>query len=115
MSDALGAMSNSDRRCSPRFNISLAVTFSIKGRDELHIATVDNMSLGGVLLLTDESLAQGTEIVIRIPLDENDTATVDATIVRTSSVGEFGVAFISLSDEQMDRLSSFVEKRAPAR
>jgi hypothetical protein len=37
---------------------------------------------------------------------------IEAAIVRTSSVGEVGVAFISLGDDAMQRLSELVDQRA---
>jgi hypothetical protein len=102
----------SDRRGAPRFNISMPVTFSIPATRRICAATVDNISMGGVLLLTDEQLDNGTEIIIHLPIDLDATINVHATIVRTAEVGEFGVAFIRLLDDQMDRISTFVESRA---
>ncbi len=90
----------------------MPVTFSVPATKRICAATVDNISMGGVLLLTDEQLDNGTKIVIHLPIDMDATINVDATIVRTAEIGEFGVAFISLSDDQMDRISTFVESRA---
>ena len=102
----------SDRRHSPRFNISLPVTLSIKSTGRICAATVDNISMGGVLLLTDVPLANDTEIVIHLPIDVDATINVHANVARTTKVGEFGVAFIHLTDDEMERISTFVESRA---
>ena len=73
---------------------------------------VDNISLGGVLLLTDEQLQQDERIVIHLPIALDTTINIDAAIIRTSSVGEVGVAFASLNDDAMERLAEFVDLRS---
>lgn len=101
-----------ERRQAPRFNISMPVTFTVAGSGRLCMGMVDNMSLGGVLLLTDEPLEHDKRIVIHIPIAIDATVNIDAAIVRTSSLGEVGVAFISLGDDAMQRLSDLVDLRA---
>lgn len=100
-----------DRRQAPRFNISLPVTYTVTKSGRLCAGMVDNISLGGVLLLTDEPLDQDTRITIHIPIAMDATMNIDAAIVRTSNIGEVGVAFISLGDDAMDRLSDLVDQR----
>lgn len=112
MIDEPDAAASSDRRRAPRFNISLHVTLTVAPSGQRYDAMVDNISLGGVLLLTEAPLERGTQIVVHMPTDETHTVDIAAAIVRTSSVGEFGVTFISLSDQEMDRLADFVERRA---
>jgi hypothetical protein len=104
--------SSPERRQATRFNISLPVTFTVSASGRLCAGMVDNISLGGVLLLTDEPLGRAEGIVIHIPIALDTTVNIEAMIVRTSSVGEVGVAFISLGDEAMQRLSDFVDQRA---
>ncbi len=101
----------SDRREAPRFNISLPVTFSIISTGRICSGLVDNLSLGGVLLVTDERLDREENIIIHLPIAHDTTVNVEASIVRTSNLGEVGVAFASLSDEAMQRLSDFVDGR----
>jgi hypothetical protein len=101
-----------ERRQAPRFNISMPVTFNVAGSGRLCAAMVDNISLGGVLLLTDEPLEHDARIVIHIPIAVDATVNIEAAIVRTSTLGEVGVAFISLGDDAMERLSELVDQRA---
>jgi len=101
----------SERRQAPRFNISLPVTFTVVDSGRLCAGMVDNISLGGVLLLTDEPLEHEARIVIHIPIAVDATVNIDAAIVRTSSLGEVGVAFISLGDDEMARLAELVDQR----
>ena len=93
----------------------MPVTFSIRDTGRICAATVDNISMGGVLLLTDVQLANDTKVVVHLPIDIDTTINVDATVARTANVGEFGVAFISLTEEEMERISAFVEARAAQR
>ena len=102
----------SERRQAPRFNISLPVTFTIVASGRLCAGMVDNISLGGILMLTDESLDHEERIVIHLPIAVDATINIDAAIVRTSNVGEVAVAFASLADDAMDRLAEFVDLRA---
>ena len=102
----------SERRQAPRFNISLPITFSVAGSGRLCAGMVDNISLGGVLLLTDEPLQHDDRITIHVPIAMDTTINIEAAIVRTSTLGEVGVAFMSLGDEAMQRLSDLVDQRA---
>ena len=90
----------------------MPVTFTVAHSGRVSAGMVDNISLGGVLLLTDEPLAHGDHIVIHIPITVDMTVTLEAAIVRTSSLGEVGVAFMSLGDEAMQRLADLVDSRA---
>ena len=90
----------------------MPVTFSVFGSSRSCVGMVDNMSLGGVLLLTDEQLEHDDRIVIHIPVSADMTVNIEAAIVRTSNLGEVGVAFMSLGDEAMQRLSDLVDQRA---
>jgi hypothetical protein len=101
----------SERRQAPRFNISLPVTFTVVDSGRLCVGMVDNISLGGVLLLTDEPLEHDARIVIHIPIAIDATVNIDAAIVRTSSLGEVGVAFIALGEDEMTRLADLVDQR----
>jgi hypothetical protein len=101
-----------ERRQAPRFNISMPVTFTVASTGRLCMGMVDNISLGGVLLLTDERLDHETRIVIHIPIAVDTTVNIDAAIVRTSNLGEVGVAFVSLGDDAMERLAELVDLRA---
>ena len=112
MKDVPRVPTGSERRQAPRFNISLPVTFTILGSGRLCTAMVDNISLGGILMLTDEPLDHDQRIVIHLPIAVDATVNVDAAIVRTSNVGEVAVAFASLDDDAMERLASFVDLRA---
>jgi hypothetical protein len=103
-----------DRRRAPRFNISMPVTFTVPDSGRTYAATVDNISLGGVLLLTDAPLADGTRLVMHLPIADDMTMRVEASLVQTRNAGEFGVAFVSLTDDELDRLSDFVEQRSPS-
>jgi hypothetical protein len=105
----------SDRRQAPRFNISLPVWFTIAPSGKLCAGMVDNISLGGVLLLTDEPLVQETRITLHVPIAVDATVNIEAAVVRTSDLGEVGVAFIALGDEAMQRLRELVEERSRRR
>ena len=91
------------------------MTFSIAETGRICAATVDNISMGGVLLLTDVRLENDTQIVIHLPIEIDATINVHATVKRTADVGEFGVAFISLTDDELERIATFVESRAARR
>lgn len=112
MTDDARTPHGAERRGAPRFNVSLPITFTVLDSRRICNAVVDNISLGGVLLLTHEALDHGNKIVIHLPAAGDSTINVAASVIRTSSVGEFGVAFIALSDKDMDRLSEFLEQRA---
>jgi PilZ domain-containing protein len=101
-----------DRRRAPRFNISMPVTVTDAVSGRSYSATVDNVSLGGMLLLVDSHFAPGARLFINFPIAADMTMRVEAALVRTSDVGEFGVAFVSLTDEEHDRLAEFFDLRS---
>jgi len=101
-----------DRRRYPRFNIKLPVEFTVVDESRRCRAMVDNISLAGVLLLTDEALAQGTRVVVHLPARGGGWLDVNAQIVRTSVVGEFGVAFVSMTEDELERVTALVEARS---
>ena len=108
-----GGGPGSERRRYPRFNVKLPVEFTIAGENRRCRATVDDISLAGVLLLTDEPLEQGTLIVVHLPSPPERPLDIQAAVVRTSVVGELGVAFIELTESQLEQVSNFVERRSP--
>ena len=105
-------LSGAERRQAPRFNISMPVTVSDAVTGRSYPATVDNISLGGVLLLLDEPLAAGSRLFIHMPIAVDMTMRIEASLVRSSNMGEFGIAFLSLSDDELDRLAEFFERRS---
>ncbi len=112
MSDADAGELHVDRRRYPRFNIKLPIEFTVVDEARRCRAMVDNISLAGVLLLTDEALAQGTRVVVHLPTRGGGWLDVNAQIVRTSVVGEFGVAFVSMTEEELERVTALVEARS---
>ncbi len=112
MSPHDAAQSGSDRRRAPRFNISMPVTISDAETGRTYPATVDNISLGGLLLLLDAPLASGSRLFIHLPIAADMIMRIEASLVRSSDMGEFGVAFVALGDDELDRLAEFFEQRS---
>ena len=112
MTDEPAARPHADRRRAPRFNISMPVTVTDDTTGRSYAATVDNISLGGVCLLIDSHLTEGARLFINLPIAADMTMRIEASLVRTSDVGEFGVAFVALTEGEMDRLSEFFELRS---
>jgi hypothetical protein len=111
LSDADGEL-NFERRRYPRFNVKLPVEFTIVAENRRCRAVVDNISLAGVLILTDEKLEQGTPVIVHLPGGPTGLFDIEASIVRTSVVGEFGVAFGAMSQDEIEWVTSFVENRS---
>jgi PilZ domain len=101
-----------ERRSAPRFNISMPVTVYDAATGRGFAATVDNISLGGVLLLLDEPIDAGSRLFIDLPIAADMSMRIEASLVRSSDLGEFGVAFVSLTDDDLDRLGAFFEARS---
>ena len=110
MTDSDSGELHVDRRRYPRFNIKLPVEFTIVDEQRRCRATVDNISLAGVLLLTDEPLAQGARIIVHLPSSPGEPLDIQSEVVRTSVVGEFGVAFVSMTLAEIERVTGFVER-----
>lgn len=99
-----------NRRRYPRFNVKLPVEFTILGEQRRCRATVDNISLAGILLITEEALENGARIIVHMLHGGARSLDVQGQVVRASVVGEFGVAFVALSEAEVEHLTSFVER-----
>lgn len=112
MTDDPQARRRDERRRAPRFNISMPVTVIDAASGRGFPATVDNISLGGVLLLLDEQIPAGSRLFIDLPIAADMSMRIEASLVRSTDLGEFGVAFVSLTDDELDRLGEFFEARS---
>ena len=100
-----------EKRSSLRLDLALAVEYTLDGR--LKKAVSRNISLGGIRLLTDESLAVGTRLDLRLKNARRDKAClVKAEVVWVKSSDEkegyfdAGLKFIEMNINELSGLIS---------
>jgi diguanylate cyclase (GGDEF)-like protein len=95
-----------DRRRSPRIRIRKPMM------DERLQATITNVSLGGAQISTETSLTLGKTLRVALPLEGEDLQ-LSGVVVYVQSTGESGsvagIQFSEISDDQSQRLKSFLD------
>jgi hypothetical protein len=95
-----------ERRGSERYKFSLKIQFTLDD-GVVHAGAMENVSRSGMLIVSPETIRSGKRIRIMFNEPATDRAVeIVGEVVRTSSVGTFGVAFVSASDEAL----AFVER-----
>lgn len=92
-------MTMRERRISPRISVSLPITFETVTGD-VRRGTIENLSETGMLVMAEDELPLESEVRILF----GSTTVMDRAIelrgrvVRSSPLGEYGVAFIEVGD-----------------
>lgn len=97
------------RRVHERFEYELPVTVVHEGTE--HQAVSQNISLGGMYLLTDAGLKYGTEVKLRFRLPALKEDTECAGVVRWTKDDGIGVQFSSLRALEVWGLNQLFNKR----
>lgn len=103
------------RRVHERYHCDLTVTVLFEER-EIPTRT-DNISLGGMYLLTDEKVAYGSEVKLRFRLPSMKEDTICPAVVRWNKPEGIGVQFGSLRALDVWALNQYfktLEKLPPA-
>ncbi len=101
-----------DERESPRNSCSLTVDY--QSQDSEHSEHILDIGTGGVFIETTEPIAVGQDLTLNFTFpDSQDTIKVDGEIVWRNTKG-IGVKFIGISQQQVDKIKTFVadEKKA---
>ncbi len=96
-----------DKRQAPRFTVHLPISFL--GYNLTGEGTVVNLSLGGCGIESDQDVQQGKQLTLRIFMPEQDApVVVDRAQVRWTVRGLFGLEFLTMQQEEQERLRRFV-------
>jgi PilZ domain len=91
-----------DRRSKPRLNVSLDAIWH--GREERHSARVTDLSEGGCYLDTVGEVMTGEIVAFRVLLPDDDWLYLEGEIKHHRHGFGFGVQFVDLNEEQMEKL-----------
>jgi hypothetical protein len=98
-------------RKAPRFAIQLPVVFKTESVEATGM--VLNLSSGGCAVASSTHLAQGTYPQLQIEMVEGEEPIhVELAAVRWAAGDRFGVEFIRIRPEQVDRLTKFLRTLA---
>ena len=95
------------RRTHARFACDLPLTVEFQGREIPMRAR--NISLGGMLCATEENVAYGEEVVVRMTLPAIGGETSCPMVVRWHKDGDVGMQFGSLRAKQVWALNQFFQ------
>jgi len=99
-------MTHTERRAAPRISVSLPVQLQTERGDILH-GTIENLSESGMLLVAHEELTIGSEVRVLFGYGKEDrTIEIQGRIVRSTPVGGFGVAFVTLGEQALAAIRS---------
>ena len=102
----------SGRRVHERYECQLPVTMLVA--DEEVGGTVENISLGGMFVVTDRSLEYGTPVKVRFALSGLKEAALVETTVRWRKPGGIGLQFGRLRAIEVWALNQFFKGLAIA-
>lgn len=85
-----------ERRKDERTRLILELYYD--GHDATGVASMQDISLGGLYMKTNENIKVGSKLHLRIPFNENESVVAKAEVVYTNEGDGVGVKFIELSD-----------------
>lgn len=85
-----------ERRKDGRTRVILDLYYD--GHDATGVASLQDISLGGLYMRTGEDIAVGSELHLRIPFGEQEYIVAKAEVVYVNQGVGVGVKFIALSD-----------------
>lgn len=91
-----------ERRRDERSRIILNLYYD--GHDATGVASLRDISLGGLYMNTNEEFTVGTILHLRIPINEQENVVAKAEVVYVNSGAGVGVKFIALSDNTRELL-----------
>lgn len=101
-----------ERRQYPR--VAIAVNVRIEYTSYKFQAVTENLSIGGMLLLSERRLPVGTKLKLEIPAPTKDLPTVNAegVVVRIKDAEPRGLAirFTELSEKEHNNLATLIEQ-----
>ncbi len=92
-------------RRHPRARLVTQVEATTLGRTE-------NISVGGVLVLTRETFQPGTEVTVRFTLPPDQFISATGVIVHTTPAVSMGIHFTGLKDGDRKAIESYVKQTA---
>ncbi len=97
-----------DRRVAQRHKTAIEVEY-VMSDGTTHRGTVENLSRNGVLLITQDKVAQHTAVKLHFPGTGGSTTMIEGKIVRFASAGAVGVAFVTVEGEALDFVRGLAE------
>jgi hypothetical protein len=99
-----------------RASIRIAVDFELQysvGSNPPRTARATNISIGGILMNTPDTLAVGTSLELDVPLDNDQRLPFNGRIVAHQEASpNYNIAFFDVKSEARERLARFIESRA---
>lgn len=98
-------------RKHPRVNLVTQVESLAEGR--ISLGRVENISVGGMLVLTRETFEAGSEVVVRFNLPDGGHVEAAARVMHTKPGAQMGIQFLNLTEEDRRAIAGFVQEVKP--
>lgn len=98
-------------RKHPRVNLVTQVESRAEGR--ISLGRVENISVGGMLVLTRETFEAGSEVVVRFNLPDGGHVEAAARVMHTKPGAQMGIQFLNLTEEDRRAIAGFVHQVKP--
>ena len=96
-----------ERRSKPRLSVHLDAVWH--GGDERHSARITDLSEGGCYLDTVGEVMAGEIVAFRVLLPDDDWLYLEGEVRHHRHGLGFGVQFVDLNEEQVEKLSRLLE------
>lgn len=98
-------------RKHPRVNLVTQVESLAEGR--ISLGRVENISVGGMLVLTRDTFEAGSEVVVRFNLPGGGHVEAAARVMHTKPGAQMGIQFLNLTEEDRRAIAGFVQEVKP--
>jgi len=93
--------------------VTLVTQVESHARGQTCLGRVENISVGGMLVLTRDTFEAGSEVVVRFNLPTGGHVEAAARVMHTKPGEQMGVEFIDLKEEERRAIAGFVQEVKP--
>lgn len=98
-------------RKHPRVTLVTQVESQVSGRTSL--GRVENISVGGMLILSRDTFEPGSEVVVRFNLPGGQHVDARARVAHAKPSAQMGIQFLQISEESRRAIADFVQEVKP--
>src|SRR3990167_7024185 len=100
---------------SPRKRPRVTLVTQVESRagGQVCLGRVENISVGGMLVLTRDTFKAGSEVVVRFNLSGGAHVEAAARVMHTKPGEQMGIQFVDLPDEARRAIAAYVQEVKP--
>jgi hypothetical protein len=93
--------------------VTLVTQVESRARGQTCLGRVENISVGGMLVLTRDTFEAGSEVVVRFNLPGGGHVEATARVMHTKPGAQMGLQFLGLKEEERRAIAGYVQEVKP--